>query len=421
MRLLISQYLKGGLICLLLVSSPGFSHQNSILDHRTQVEIDQNLTLFELISLTLSHYPDQQRVKALTQEVDALTQRGDSWLVKSAQFGSRYQSDQLANDIGLREANIQLTLPIWNWGQRTAAQQVAQQAAVSAKAQAAQIHLAVAGLVRQALWDMALRQVRYQQAQAVLATSKQLRHQVKLSVDLGNLPQTDFLLAETDFLQKKSQLVQAKAEWMYSLESYINLTQTQYIPADFTEQRSPLIQITEQHPQLVAINALIKRKRLELTWIKKTGSGQSRLKLVGKTERGQRGQDNIESLSVGISIPWGGQPRLAPKIAQANLALTDALIKKSQLLRALEKQRHQAQYKLQATQSELEISRQLQQIAQTQLKKAGISFSAGDINLMDLLKIQAQANYATRRLKENLLSVKQAIAMYNQAVGIIRP
>jgi hypothetical protein len=50
---------------------------------------------------------------------------------------------------------------------------------------------------------------------------------------------------------------------------------------------------------------------------------------------------------------------------------------------------------------------------------AQLSFSAGEINLMDLLKIQARSFNAIRHAKEHKVMLQKNIALYNQAVGVL--
>ncbi|MCK5189309.1 MAG: TolC family protein, partial [Methylococcales bacterium] len=242
---------------------------------------------------------------------------------------------------------------------------------------------------------------------------------IKRRVELGDLPRSDLLLAQSDQLEKRSLLVQAEAEMMHARKNYISLTKTTDIPADYEEQLSPIQEISESHPKLIAINAVIQRKQAELNWVKSAGSGQSTFFLGGKSERDDKREDDIESMSVGISIPFGGSAHLAPEIAAANLELTEALTQRAYLFRELEKDHHEANHALEVTRVELKIANELNQIAKSHLKMAQLSFSAGEINLMDLLKIQARSFNAIRHAKEHKVMLQKNIALYNQAVGVL--
>jgi len=47
-----------------------------------------------------------------------------------------------------------------------------------------------------------------------------------------------------------------------------------------------------------------------------------------------------------------------------------------------------------------------------------LSFSVGEINLMDLLKIQSRTQQAVLNAKQREVMLQRDIALYNQAVGV---
>lgn len=413
------RHTKWSILLLWLTTTVVFAHENAVVDHHDRILIDKTLTLSQVITLTLEKFPDQLLGTALKQEADALQQRGNSWLAGAPNVAMRYQDDLPGDDIGSREIEYELELPLWNWGQRAAGQAVAEQAHNAVEKQSSVIKLEVAGLVRNALWNIDLESIRYEQAKSILDISNKLRNKIKRRVELGDLPRSDLLLAQSDYLEKLSLLTQAEAELMHARKSYISLTQMNNIPANYQEQLSPLQEIPGSHPRLTAINAVVQRKQAELKWIKAAGSGQSSFIVGGKSEKGDENDDDIESMSVAISIPFGGSAFLAPRIAASNLQLTKALTQRAHLFRELEKQHHEAQHSLQVTRTELKIANDLKQIAQALLKMTQLSFSAGEINLMDLLKIQARSHNAIRHAKEREVMLQKNIALYNQSVGVL--
>lgn len=403
---------------LLLLPTLCFAHKDAVVDHHDRIQIKQSLTLSQVIALTVENFPDHLLTSAREQEANALQQRGDSWLASAPKISISYLDDLPGDDIGSREMEAQLQLPLWNWGQRDAGLAVAQQAHNAVKKLSSAIRLEVTGLVRNALWNMKLERLRYEHSKSILEISEQLLEKIKRRVDLGDLPRSDLLLAKSDHLQKRSLLAQAEAEMMHARKNFISLTQSTNIPADFKETQSTLTDIPKNHPRLLAISALIQRKQAELNWVKSAGSGQSSFFVGGRSEKGDENSNDIESMSVQISIPFGGEAQLAPRVATANLALTKLLAQRAHLIRSFEKQLHEAKHRLEVTTTELEIANELKQIAQAHLKMTHLSFSAGEINLMDLLKIQARSNNAIRHAKEREVLLQKYIALYNQAVGV---
>ncbi len=394
--------------------------ENLMVEHLDPVEIDPALTLGQLLEETLEKYPDRLINEALTQEADALQQRGDSWLAGSTALALDYGDDRISSRDGSREASAKLEFTIWNWGQRSAAQQVAEQAHTSAAKQSAAVKLEVAGQVRDALWTIALAENRLQQAQINLNISKQLLDKVARRVELGDLPRADLLLVQSEHLQNQTLLTQAEAELMHSRKSYANLTQTTRIPANYQEILSPLESIQPNHPMLEAVNALIARKQADIEWTKTTDTiNQPKVSIGSKTNWDQRGSDDLHSANVGVVIPFGHSTYDAPEIAAAHLELNRALAQREHLQRLLEKNLHEAEHGLEVTRAELSIAKQMKDLAEQHLQMMQISFEVGEINLLDLLKTQSRNLEAIRNAKQQEITLQRNIALYNQAVGVM--
>ena len=394
--------------------------ENLTVGHLDPVEIDPALTLGQLLEETLEKYPDRLINEALAQEADSLKERGDSWLAGSTALAVDYVDGRISNDNGSRDATAKLEFTVWNWGQRSAAQNVAEQAQTSAAKQSAAVRLEVAGLVREVLWTMALADNRLQQAQITMDISKKLLEKVERRVELGDLPRADLLLVQSEHLQNQTLLTQAEAELMHSRKSYANLTQTTRIPANYQESLSPLETVQPNHPMLEAINAVIARKQADIEWSKHTDTINQPKVSIGSTNTwDQRGSGDIHSANVGVVIPFGHSTYDAPEIAAAHLEMNKALAQREHLQRLLEKNLHEAEHGLEVTRAELTIAKQLKDIAEQHLKMMQISFEAGEINLLDLLKIQSRSLEAMRNAKLQEIALQRNIALYNQAVGVM--
>ncbi len=195
--------IRGCLPVYMLATSLGFAESTPVVTHHDPIEIDATLTLAKVIDLTLEKYPDTSWLKALEEEAAAIAQRSQSWTAGASQASVGYQS---ISSFRLNYATANVQVPLWNLGQRDAEHKLANQAESSAQLQAAGIKLRVAGLVRGALWDMALAKIRFEQAQVELDVYAQLLNKIQRRVELGDLPRADELLAQTELLQKRSVL-----------------------------------------------------------------------------------------------------------------------------------------------------------------------------------------------------------------------
>jgi outer membrane protein TolC len=287
--------------------------------------------------------------------------------------------------------------------------------------QADAVKLRVAGLVRAALWDMTLANLTYEQAKSELAITDQLLAKVQRRVELGDLPRADLLLAQTESLQKRSVVTLAEAELMHARKRYSSITQMTKIPGDFQEKLVGLTEIQQNHPSLVAINSQVERKQAELNAVKLVGSGQTNVKVGINSDRftNDPRSNMTESFNIGVIVPFGGSAHLAPQVAAVNVELNKLIAEREQLFRDLEQAHHEAEHNLEVNRAELVTASELKQVAEEHLKMTQLSFSVGEIDLMDLLKIQSRTQQAVLNAKQRAVMIQRDIALYNQAVGVM--
>jgi outer membrane protein, heavy metal efflux system len=407
-----------GLPLFLLFSAITIAENKTVVDHHDPISIDRQLTLQQVLKHTLDHYPDRLLYDALQQEADALRQRGNSWTAGASSLSAQYLDDVMADDNGYRQIAAQLQIPLWNWDQRDAGLRVADQAQTAVAKQSEALQLQVAGLVRAALWELALKTIRHQQSIQTLDIAAKLVQKIERRVELGDLPRADLLLAKKDYLEKRSLLAMVEANLMHARKNYTSLTGLTRIPENYQEPISNIADIRTEHPLLQSISARIERQQAELGWVKTQGSGQPNVQFGMQSERDQNGSRGVESAGIGFSIPFGGSAFLEPQIAQANIELTQLMAEREHLYRQLEKNLHEAQHQLEVDAAELTMATELKDIAEKHMQMTELSFAAGETNLLDLLNIQAQTQNAVRHAKEHQIQQQRNIAFYNQAVGV---
>ncbi len=416
-RKLIPKLLLGNVVFLLATAS-SFADVPHVVEHHDPIESDATLSLPKVVDLTLEKYPDETWLKSLEEEAAAIGQRGDSWTAGASQAGLRFQE---ATSGTLHYIDGQVQVPLWNLGQRDAEQALAKLAESNAMSQSDAVKLRVAGLVRNALWNIALANLSYEQAKIELAITDQLLAKVQRRVELGDLPRADFLLAQTELLQKRSVVTQAEAELMHARKRYSTITQMAKIPADYQEKLADTQKIQQNHPALVAVNSQIERKQAELNAVKLVGSGQTNVAVGINSDQFTHDprSNQTASFNIGVTVPFGGSAHLAPHLAAVNVELNKLLAEREQMNRDLEQAHHEAEHNLEVNRVELGIADELKQVAEEHLKMTQLSFSVGEINLMDLLKIQSRTQQAVLNAKQRSIMIQRDIALYNQAVGVM--
>jgi outer membrane protein TolC len=407
-----------GHIVFLAAVTLSFADSTYVVEHHDPIEVDAALSLAKVVDLTLEKYPDASWLKSLEEEAAAIAQRGDSWTAGASQAGLRFQE---ATSGTLHYIDGLVQVPLWNLGQRDAEQKTAQLAESNALSQADAVKLRVAGLIRAALWNMELANLTYEQAKTELGITDQLLAKVRRRVELGDLPRADFLLAQTESLQKRSVVTQAEAELMHARKRYAGITQMTKIPKDYQEKLVGLTEIQQSHPALAAINSQIERKQAELGAIKLVGSGQTNVAVGINSDRftNDPRSNQTESFNIGVTVPFGGSAHFAPQVAAINVELNKLIAEREQMNRDLEQAHHEAEHSLEVNRAELGIANELKQVAEEHLKMTHLSFSVGEIDLMDLLKIQSRTQQAVLNAKQRAIMLQRDIALYNQAVGVM--
>ncbi len=402
----------------LLFSSSCLADEEHIVDHHDPITIDVQLTLADTINRTLEQYPEGMLIPAMQEEAAALQKRGDSWLGGAPSAAFYYWDDMFGDNTGVREIEGVMEFPLWNWGQRDAGQELAEQAHKSSSLYARAVRLQVAGLVRNSLWNIKIQSNRHDMARKAYKVSEKLMHTVERRVELGDLPRADLLLAKSELLNKRSQLVNAEAEAMHARKRYTSLTRMETAPGTINEIQSPQQSIQAEHPMLAALNANVERKRAELKWIRAEGNGQSIVGLGGKSDRDSHLDDGATGMTFSISVPFGGSTFSGPEVAEVNMQLYQSIVERDLYFRKLEEAFHEAEHALEVDRAELEISREGKEIAQEHLKITQLSFDSGEIDLIDLLKIQARSFAAIQQASEHALLLQRDIALFNQVVGV---
>ncbi len=391
-----------------------------LVDHLDPLPYDEKLSLKQVVDATFEKYPQGSMIGALKDESQALSQRTESLIAGYPMIYLQYIDDRLLSNQGVMQIQSGYQIPIWMWGQRSASRAVAEEAEKSANLFAVALKHEIAGLVRESLWNLLLMENRRGLAQQVYEVSQQLLATVKRRVELGDLARSDELMAESDLLDKKSQLALAEAEVMHARKAYINLTRLNQAPKQFDEKRSSIAAIQEQHPAIAAANAVVERAQAEVEFTRLSKQGNQPSIMIGMQNERFEGQSNINNeTNLVLQVPIGGDSWNAPFVAQANVALTQKIADRASLIRRLEKALHEAEHILEVDRATLEIANQRKEIAETHLKMSRLAFEAGEIQLIDYLKIQATSQAAIRDAMERAILVQRDTAFYNQVVGVV--
>ncbi|MEY4729909.1 MAG: hypothetical protein RL020_1067 [Pseudomonadota bacterium] len=395
----------------------GVSSHAENAEHADELIADDALSLRGLVEKSLLYYPNYQLLAAKKIELDARRIQAKGILPSAPSVMLRNQNDRLLSRRGETEWEAGLEIPIWLSGQRKAREAIAAISAENIKGDEQNMRLQVAGMVRDALWNIQL-----MQGFAALAIAKhdavsQLERDVERRVKLGDLAQKDLLVAQTETLQAESEKISAEAEVQHAKFRYINLTGMNKIPAEFTETKSNKNDVDQAHPALLDANSKIALSAEKRNLAQIETRDNSTLTLGTRSLRGASDIHYNNSIGLALRIPLQTETRNAPLLAAAEMHYTEQQVNLGHLKLLLAAAMHEAEHNLEVGVLQLEVLAKQNAIAKQSLLVARKAFQLGELDLSELIRIQTQAFNAERQLKNQQIQQHWNTARFNQAVG----
>lgn len=381
--------------------------------------VDPALSVRAVLERAVERNPQRHVLQAMDGEVQARYLHARGALPQAPAVSLRHQNDAIGSSRGEREWEAELEVPLWLPGQRAARASVAEGARSELASSREGLRLQVAGVLRDAMWDVAMQGVNVDLARLRLKSAEALQRDVQHRFAAGELARTDVMLAENDTLQAKSSLLRAEAELRHAQYRYRQLTGLGEIPAEAGEPLSEQADLGDQHPLLHEADAKIALAHGERDLVRLERRENMQVMLGARSERGLASDPYNTSLGVRVRIPLPGASHSAPRLAAAESGVARAVSERERLRLALESALHEAQHNLEVTREELEIATRQHALASENLRLARKAFDLGETDLVHLMRVQALAFEAERMLARSRIQLQWDIARYNQAVGVL--
>ena len=410
---LINPYFLLWVLYCLLFSATAFAEQD---EHDHDLQISAQLSLHDLVEKTIARYPDSALLAAKQIEIDAKNKRANGILPAAPAIGLLNRNDLITSNRGEREWEAELELPVWLPGQRAAREAIARDAALGLVDARATLNLQVAGMVRDALWDIAMMTHQATLAKSRHQTSLALVNDVEKRVKAGDLPKTDIMLAQNEAYQAETFLLRAEAEVKHAQFRYILLTGSRTAPEAFSEQQVKT-SLNDNHPALRDASKKLLIADDERTLVKVERRENPTVSFNARSQRGPFDNQANESLGLKLRIPFETETHSAPLVANAEMNYAKNQAESQHLRYTLEAAFHEAEHNLEVTTAELAITTKQHANAQESLRLAKKSFALGETDLVSLLRVQASAYEAERAMKQRQIQLQWDTAHYNQAAG----
>lgn len=414
--LLAACYLWGFLSHASIAVADSLSHSSA--DHEDTVTANPRLSLHEVLQQVVALHPQQALLAAHQHMVQARKTTANSWLPQAPSVGFSHQNDALLSNRDEREWQAQMQIPIWLPGQRQARSQVASLADDSLSQDRAGLQQLAADLLRNAVWEIALRRNDVSLTDQRLRTLRDIAEDVQKRFRAGEVARLDVMQAGQETLLAERQQVTAQAELMHAQFRYQQLTGLNEMPARLEEPLSSREDYSDS-PYWQAAQARLKlaEGQRDLTAIEQRQNAQ--LTVSTRTIQGGFDYAYNSSMGVAINIPLQSEVQRAPLMANAEQNIGDARTQLETLRRQLDNNLHEAEHNLHVSRQELALIAQQQALASENASLARKAYRVGELDLNQLLRLQLLAFEAERSLSSQQLQVQWNIAKYNQAVGVL--
>lgn len=386
--------------------------------HKDVLHINPSLSLKDVLNETIKRQPQQANLNSQQYGVSAKQALADSFLPDAPAITILHQNDRLGSSRNERDYQATLELPLWLPNQREARAKVAELSALNLDASQSALAIQTAGLLREAIWDVAFNENELALTEAKYQSALALEGKVSKSYQAGEAAKTDWLLAQQDTLEASKNKLLAQAELMHARFRYKLVTGLNHIPEHFSEEKSSLDNY-EQSPVWLAILTKVHyaEEQRNLANIEKKENIQ--VLINARNSQGAFDTQYNQSMGLSIRIPFATPARTTPITAASEMNLGQALTERDELKRLLEAALHEAEHNLEVNELELALAKQHWEIASESLRLAEKAYALGEHDLATLIRIKSQTFDAERKYRAVQIQHQWNIARYNQAVGVL--
>lgn len=404
------------LICLALVAPTSGRAQES--KQVASAAAAGTLTLNQALEVAWQRSLEASESRGRYARAEADQTVTQSWLAGAPAVSIGQREGRAGAPAGSRETELELALPLWRLGQRTAGGQLAQSQLGWTHATEQAERLRLAGRLREAIGALHLAEAESQQVERHVQDLGQLTQDVERRVRAGDLAPSDALAARSEWLAAQAQLSAAR-QALGVQQAHWHLL-TGIAPLKLHTSLAPsLAQLPDTHPELVLASAAVDlgQRRADLARFQRPDSPE--LSLGIRQERPGKGAGLQSSVMVALRVPVGGQvyqqPHIAAALGELDMAQTQAQRTRERLTAEVAL----AQRQLGLSQAQLQAERERAQLLAERARLIDKSFRAGETALPDMLRALAAAVSAESASARQQINHQTAIDRLEQALGLL--
>lgn len=376
----------------------------------------QAVTLAEAVQAAIDRAPEAAPILA-----DRATQHARRDAAARLFPGAPYlqadaATDSMTSRRGFNSFAAELGTPLWLPGAGSAAGRQAGAGIIEAEARLAELRLAAAGLVRDAVSALDDAALALPPQQRRSAAARQLAGLTELRAARGESPESDALLARSEALLAEAALLEQQSQRAQAMARYSGITGLATAPSLAGERTPPPAPVPD-HPSLLSARRGVEAARANLDFTRASLRDSPVLALQGRQEQSLAREGYDSRLGLIFRLPLATESRNAPRIAAAQAELSRAEARLSLLARELDIEARQARLALDAALTQRRAGDAAFRVLDRRRAQIERAYNAGEIPLAELVRARVSAFDADLFRARALAAQYRAAARLNQALG----
>lgn len=386
----------------------------------------ERLTLSQAFEAAWARQPEVAALTARRDATRAQQQAAASWTPEPVAVELTGKTDRLNRNLGTREYEAALAIPLWLPGERGRSQALAQAEGRAVESRTLAAQLRVAASVREAWWTWQRARAETATAQGQLDNAQRIAADVGKRLKAGDLAQADQHQADGAVAAAQAAVAQADAAVIVAEQALRTLVASPAVDfrsslADPGAEPAPDAAVTDldTHAELLALKdrAAVAEGTAALAATQSRANPE--LTVATTRDRGASGEAWQQTFTVGVRIPFGAGPRHDARTAAAR-AETLELQAQLNLERArLAGERDAAKARADGARLQLAAADRRAQLARESRGFFDKSFRMGETDLPTRLRIEAEAAEADRQAARARIELAASISAWRQALGLL--
>lgn len=376
----------------------------------------QAVTLSEAVEAAIARAPDAAPILADRATQQARRDASARLFPGAPYLQADAATDRLTSRRGFNSFAAEIGTPLWLPGEGSAAGRQAGAGIVEAEARLAELRLAAAGLVRDAvaMLDDAAMALPPQQRRS--AAARQLAGLTEQRAARDESPQSDALLARSEALLAEAAVLDQQSQRAQAMARYTGITGLAAAPS-LAGDRTPPAGPVANHPRLLAAQRGVEAARANLDFTRSSLRDSPTIAFQGRQEQSLSREGYDSQLGVIFRLPLATQSRNAPRIAATQAELSRAEARLTLLARELDIEARQARLALDGAATQRRLADAAFRALDTRRGQIERAYAAGEIPLAELVRARVSAFDADLFRARALAAQYRAAARLNQALG----